>query len=386
MNFKIVKNLFKSLFGGADILAPHNSLPASKKIPNVTNKKIKKSISPKKFIKNKNPKYGRVATTTNDYRIKKDGTQIDLFIEKFLNKFSIDSNQKIKVSGLSGRPRRERNDWQATSKKRIDQIHGELILSKKLYKIGVEFNPKNLSINLNQFENSSQQSYVDAVLKPLNLHLQNYFFQNKLIDEKVTKVAGGFKSNGKVSVWFNVWCEISAIEVFHHLPRFRTGLMSANPIESITVLNGILLQHDISIRSCYEDYAVQSKLFKQMERQLFKRLNIDPIRWKNQELLTAFIKKNFDHVKTEHSPTWLGKQRYDIYIPSKKIAIEYQGQQHYEPVSFFGGEKGFKNTLLLDKKKLDISRNNGVSVIYWDYRTKINEATVQKFLLKHNLF
>jgi hypothetical protein len=161
--------------------------------------------------------------------------------------------------------------------------------------------------------------------------------------------------------------------------------MSANPIESITVLNGILLQHDISIRSCYEDYAEQSKLFKKMERQLFKRLNIDPIKWKKQELLTAFIKKYFNHVKTEHSPKWLGQQRYDIYIPSKKVAIEYQGQQHYEPISFFGGEKGFQKTLLRDKKKLEVSQNNGINVLYWNYNNKINESTVQKFLQRHNL-
>ena len=101
--------------------------------------------------------------------------------------------------------------------------------------------------------------------------------------------------------------------------------------------------------------------------------------------LKAIIKKYFSHVKTEHSPKWLGQQRYDIYIPSKKVAIEYQGQQHYEPISFFGGEKGFQKTLLRDKKKLEISQNNGIDVLYWNYNTKINESTVQKFLQRHNL-
>tara|TARA_B110000503_G_C6844911_1_gene288338 strand:- start:99 stop:314 length:216 start_codon:yes stop_codon:yes gene_type:complete len=66
--------------------------------------------------------------------------------------------------------------------------------------------------------------------------------------------------------------------------------MIANPILSIAILNKILMQKNIVIRTCYEDYAVQSKLFKKMEQELFKRLGIDPIKWKNQELLTAFAK------------------------------------------------------------------------------------------------
>ena len=33
---------------------------------------------------------------------------------------------------------------------------------------------------------------------------------------------------------------------------------------------------------------------------------------------------------------------YDFYIPSKRVLIEYQGQQHYVAVDYFGGEVKFK--------------------------------------------
>ena len=198
-------------------------------------------------------------------------------------------------------------------------------------------------------------------------------------------MTGGIKSSGKISVWFHVWCEISAVDVFYHLRRFRTRLMIANPILSIAILNKILMQKNIVIRTCYEDYAVQSKLFKKMEQELFKRLGIDPIKLKNQELLTAFAKKYFDRVKTEYSPKWLGQQRFDIFIPSQKTAIEYQGQQHYEAIAFFGGEKGFQDTVSRDKNKLELSQRNGVKLLYWKYTTDINDATFQEFREKNKL-
>lgn len=43
----------------------------------------------------------------------------------------------------------------------------------------------------------------------------------------------------------------------------------------------------------------------------------------------------------EYSPDWLGKQRFDIYIPKYNIAIEYNGEQHYKPIARFGGVLGY---------------------------------------------
>lgn len=47
----------------------------------------------------------------------------------------------------------------------------------------------------------------------------------------------------------------------------------------------------------------------------------------------------------EYSPDWLGKQRFDIYIPKYNIAIEYNGEQHYKPMAKFGGVIGYNKTV-----------------------------------------
>ena len=75
----------------------------------------------------------------------------------------------------------------------------------------------------------------------------------------------------------------------------------------------------------------------------------------------AFPKINvFQHA----SPEWLGRQHLDVYIPAKKIALEFQGKQHDEPIEFFGGKEGFLTTQKRDAKKMRLCEEHGVRLIY----------------------
>ena len=47
----------------------------------------------------------------------------------------------------------------------------------------------------------------------------------------------------------------------------------------------------------------------------------------------------------------LGSLSLDFYLPEHKIAIECQGEQHFEPVKHFGGEKKFEETGVAKKKQ-----------------------------------
>lgn len=61
-------------------------------------------------------------------------------------------------------------------------------------------------------------------------------------------------------------------------------------------------------------------------------------------------------------PYWLGKQHFDIWFPNWKIAVEYHGKQHFEPVDFFGGIEAFIKTQERDKRKLNLSKRHGVKL------------------------
>lgn len=54
--------------------------------------------------------------------------------------------------------------------------------------------------------------------------------------------------------------------------------------------------------------------------------------------------KNINFIQEKTFNDCIGDQSmlsFDFYIPSKNLCIEYDGELHFKPVSFFGGEKSF---------------------------------------------
>ncbi len=66
--------------------------------------------------------------------------------------------------------------------------------------------------------------------------------------------------------------------------------------------------------------------------------------------------------------------RYDFYLPEKNVLVEYHGQQHYKPVSIFGGKKGFRKTIKRDKAKRELAKRNGYTLITMSYRHSYNDS------------
>ncbi len=71
----------------------------------------------------------------------------------------------------------------------------------------------------------------------------------------------------------------------------------------------------------------------------------------------------FGNWKREVTPYFLGRLRYDFYSEELNIAVEWHGAQHFKPVSFFGGQQGFKETQKRDQRKRTLSKKNGVILI-----------------------
>ncbi|AUX86427.1 hypothetical protein C3F34_10455 [Acinetobacter sp. ACNIH2] len=105
-------------------------------------------------------------------------------------------------------------------------------------------------------------------------------------------------------------------------------------------------------------------------------------KWINETLLFNYINLLFPQFKVqrEASPSWLNKQRFDVYVPELNLAIEYQGVQHYVAVELFGGEEGLKKTKQRDKEKLHLSKMNGVDIVYFSYKDNLTEKLVQSRL------
>lgn len=55
--------------------------------------------------------------------------------------------------------------------------------------------------------------------------------------------------------------------------------------------------------------------------------------------------------------------KFDFYLPDYNVAVEFQGRQHFEEVSYFGGEEGFQETLIRDQIKSDYCKSSFIELI-----------------------
>lgn len=72
----------------------------------------------------------------------------------------------------------------------------------------------------------------------------------------------------------------------------------------------------------------------------------------------------------EHTFEYLGRKRYDFFIPSLNIAIEYDGEQHFKAVDHWGGEEALKRTQESDALKNDFCEYMGIDLLripYWEF-------------------
>lgn len=61
------------------------------------------------------------------------------------------------------------------------------------------------------------------------------------------------------------------------------------------------------------------------------------------------------------------KLPFDFYLPDYNMCIEFQGEQHFKPVNFFGGVKMFEIRKIRDKIKEEFCRNNNIKLVIIRY-------------------
>lgn len=82
------------------------------------------------------------------------------------------------------------------------------------------------------------------------------------------------------------------------------------------------------------------------------------------DALADILKKHDIVFEREKMFSWLKMQRLDFYLPEYNVAIEYQGEQHFKPVKYFGGEKRFIDRKERDNRKKELCEQNGVEILY----------------------
>jgi hypothetical protein len=102
--------------------------------------------------------------------------------------------------------------------------------------------------------------------------------------------------------------------------------------------------------------------------------------WVSETQLYRLVLSFFPDAEQHATPEWLRPQHLDVFVPSRKVAFEYQGRQHFEPVDFFGGEESFRETVRRDKLKAQKCKANSVTLVEWIYTETIDLQTLIKKL------
>ena len=130
------------------------------------------------------------------------------------------------------------------------------------------------------------------------------------------------------------------------------------------------------------------KIWREAENNIRVKNNLPKVGegWISEIEVLKITKELFPDYEIIHqaSPHFLGNQRFDVYIKELKVAIEYQGEQHFKPISLFGGKKGFKNTKERDERKKKLCDDNGIFLYYVNYDDNKREKLLKlKEILKN---
>lgn len=134
-----------------------------------------------------------------------------------------------------------------------------------------------------------------------------------------------------------------------------------------------------------------TELTREAENMVREKLGIPKVGegWVAETQLYYEIKKAFPELEVQQhaTPDWLGRQHLDIFFPEKRIALEYQGVQHDQPVDYFGGQNSFENNRKRDDKKYRLCKRHSVKLIYvrpfYDLKSIIEEIESQITILAH---
>ena len=71
----------------------------------------------------------------------------------------------------------------------------------------------------------------------------------------------------------------------------------------------------------------------------------------------------FEREKAFNNCRYKYKLRFDFFIPSKNLLIEYDGIQHFKPITFFGGESTYSDELIKTKIKNEYCLKNNIHLL-----------------------
>lgn len=130
--------------------------------------------------------------------------------------------------------------------------------------------------------------------------------------------------------------------------------------------------------------------YKELENETRQAFGFSKIgeKWLNETFLFKLVSLVVAPAEVVHH--YRGRElqglEIDVWIPSLRLAIEYQGEQHYQPLEHWGGQDGLDRRIANDRKKRQLCESLGYALIEFQYTETISEEIVHKRLNKYLKF
>lgn len=97
--------------------------------------------------------------------------------------------------------------------------------------------------------------------------------------------------------------------------------------------------------------------------------------WVGETILYKIVCSIFpnEEVIRHFRPNWLEGLELDIYLPQRKLGLEYQGIQHFKPVDHWGGQEKLLVQQEHDMRKKKLCESLNVKLICVDYDEPLNQ-------------
>lgn len=107
-------------------------------------------------------------------------------------------------------------------------------------------------------------------------------------------------------------------------------------------------------------------------------------KWKTEYSVFEIVSKAYPDAIYQYHAKWLRHQSLDVFIPSENIGIEYQGEQHYQPLEVFGGKAHYERQVELDAQKRKLCLEHNIKLIEIKYDEIISWPNIKKKIDKAN--
>ena len=110
---------------------------------------------------------------------------------------------------------------------------------------------------------------------------------------------------------------------------------------------------------------------------------------KGEDIIETWLLKNsisYITQKTFEGCSYKRLLKFDFYLPDYSMCIEYDGEQHFRPIKYWGGLEGFRKLIIKDELKNLYCQENNLSLLRISYKENINKKLEENIIIKNKIY